>query len=102
MKIGSRVGAVQSADEKEVRFYGYGVYEGDFVLPENCGGLNFGLNFGIPNPRIKLDNGDYVYGCECWWGSEEKVKEMIAGRNVIVVKPDRSNSNESKGWCSLA
>jgi hypothetical protein len=76
--VGSRVGCIKKADDKEVHIYGYGVYEGDFKNPD-AGGL-FGA---IDNPRIKLDSGDIVWGRECWWGPEEKVKESIGGRTVV-------------------
>ncbi|HZK28051.1 MAG TPA: hypothetical protein VFD00_11015 [Thermoclostridium sp.] len=36
----------------------------------------------VKNPTIKLDNGQVVYGYECWWANEDKVKEMIGNRNV--------------------
>ncbi len=26
------------------------------------------------NPKILLDSGDVVWGCECWWGPEAEVK----------------------------
>ena len=83
--IGDRVGAIMKADDKMVWFYGYGVYEGDTIPPEDVGGMNF----GIPNPTIKLDNGNIVYGCECWCGSESAVKDMIGTREIITVEPDR-------------
>lgn len=76
--VGSRVGAMQKADEKTVWMYGYGVYEGD----KECPSLG-----GMLNPCIRLDNGKTVWGCECWWGSEEKVKATIAGRKVVEVDP---------------
>lgn len=81
-KQGDRVGAIHSANSEEVMFYGYGVYEGVTILP----------NFPMPNPTIKLDNGKTVYGYECWWGPEEKVKEMIGNRKVIEVSLDREES----------
>jgi hypothetical protein len=81
-KQGDRVGAIQSANGEEVMFYGYGVYEGDTIPP----------NFPIPNPTIKLDNGKTVYGYECWWGPEEKVREMIGNRKVAEVSPDRKET----------
>lgn len=71
-----RVGAVRNADKNTVYLYGYGVYEGDEIHPE----------LGFPNPKIQLDNGSVVWGCECWWGSEEKVKQMIGERNVEFVE----------------
>lgn len=85
--IGARVGAVQKADETTVYFFGFGIYQGTTVPPENVGGFNLGL----PNPTIKLDNGENVYGCECWWGPEDKVKEMIGNRELIMVIPKRNN-----------
>lgn len=78
-KQGERVGAIRCADSEEVKFYGYGVYEGDTLPPD----------FPIPNPTIKLDNGKTVYGYECWWAPEEQIKAMIGDRKVIEVFPDR-------------
>ncbi len=68
MKVGDRVGAICDSSAKRIRIYGYGVYEGDHPCPF----------FGdIPNPRIGLDNGQIVWGCECWWGPEDEVKHMV-------------------------
>lgn len=30
------------------------------------------------NPRIVLDNGGVVWGCQCWWGAPEKVRERFS------------------------
>ena len=84
-QIGDRVGAIQKANDKTVYLYGYGIYEGKTVPPENAGGFNI----GIPNPTTKLDSGETVYGCECWWGPEEKIKGIIGNRKVIIVEPLR-------------
>lgn len=84
-EIGDRVGAIQSAKNNEVKFFGYGIYKGREIPPQNIGGLNI----GIPNPKIELDDGTIVWGCECWWGSEEKVKKIIGDRNIVIVKPER-------------
>lgn len=70
---GDRIGAILGSDGKVVRWLGYGVYEGDFVPPKEIGGFNL----GFPNPRLKLDNGDVVWGCECWWGSEKGIIEQL-------------------------
>jgi hypothetical protein len=80
MKVGERVGAVQSAGEKTVHLYGYGVYVGDEVPPS---GLLHEI--GLTNPKIQLDNGGIVWGQECWWGDEEAVKKMIGQREIIMV-----------------
>ena len=29
------------------------------------------------NPRIRLDSGDVVWGCQCWWGPEKVVKARL-------------------------
>ncbi len=86
-KIGERVGAILDAnrDTKEVRFFGYGVYEGDHPV-------GIGDNLTIDNPRIKLDNGDVIWGFECWWGSEVKIKEQLkayeeAGYKITTLAP---------------
>jgi len=72
-KIGQRVGAILGVKNGVVRYFGYGVYVGDEVPPKEAGGFNF----GIPNPRLDLDNGETVFGCECWWGSEESVRAKL-------------------------
>lgn len=74
--IGTRVGAISSADSDQVNLLGYGVYQGELVSPE-----------GFPNPCILLDSGVTVWGYQCWWGSEEKVKASIGNRKVVEVTP---------------
>ena len=83
MKIGNRVGAIASADKEVVRFYGYGIYAGEEVPPKEVS--EFHSELELKNPKIKLDNGKVVWGCQCWWGSEEKVKQMIGNRTVEIV-----------------
>ena len=65
-----RVIALLDAKDGIVRSFGAGVYAGNFPPPPEGGGFNFGQS----NPRIDLDNGKTVWGCECWWGPEEKMK----------------------------
>ena len=87
METNKRVGAVCSMDKKVLRLFGYGVYEGDFV-PENDDVKLMGLplsKMGLENPRIKLDNGDIVWGCECWWGEEDIVKGLEKDRTVEII-----------------
>lgn len=82
MKQGERVGAISGTkgDEKVVHIFGFGVYEGETVPTSDAGGfMGKMLHDGkVKNPTIKLDNGDIVYGCECWWGAEEQIKAKIA------------------------
>lgn len=83
MKTGDRVGAIQKATGTAVYLYGYGEYMGDSIPTRGFFG-----DAGIENPTIRLDNGQVVYGFECWWSSEEKVKEMIGSRTIIPVSVD--------------
>ena len=70
-QIGDRIGAILGTDGNVINFLGYGTYQGWTVPPKEAGGL------GFPNPTMLLDNGDTVYGFECWWGSEEKISNHI-------------------------
>lgn len=90
MQKGTRVGAVLSADEKTVLFLGWGTYVGDEVPGPEVAGFMAQLcrEMKRPNPKIQLDDGKVVFGCECWWGDEAKVKEMIGGRPLKVVDID--------------
>lgn len=67
-EIGSRVGAILAAGDGVIQLLGFGVYQGDEVLNEA----------GYPNPKLVLDNGDTVWGCECWWSSEDDIKARLA------------------------
>ena len=84
MNIGDRVGAVLSASEDTVNLLGYGVYDGDHVPDEEPF-----HSLGITNPKITLDNGNVVWGYQCWWGPEDRVKnEMIGDRKVVEATID--------------
>lgn len=85
-QIGSRIGAILGSDDKQVQFLGYGTYEGEEIPPPEVGGFNI----GAPNPKLKLDNGSTVWGCECWWGSEAKIKAKLerwekTGLRIVTV-----------------
>jgi hypothetical protein len=84
-KINTRVGAILGAGKDTVEFLGYGVYVGDFVPTEAAGDMGKMLaEAEIPNPKIVLDSGKIVYGCECWWGSEEAVQKKLAGYKTVT------------------
>ena len=54
------------------------------VPPEDI--TKYGLeNPKLENPKLVLDNGDIVWGCECWWGSEKAVEASIARYSKIVL-----------------
>jgi hypothetical protein len=111
--------AICSADKDTVRLFGCGVYEGLLPVPDGTPGA-----FGTPeeiierarnilpgvaddvlrerlkpiltNPRILLDNGAHVWGWQCWWGPEEKIKEAIGGRKVEIVAVPGESKVEPK------
>jgi len=88
IKEGERVFAVRNADEDTVYLYGYGVYEGR----KEGSPLS-----GFPNPKIKLDDGQIVWGCECWFGAESAAEKYISLRKVETVPaPGSQCSGEPK------
>lgn len=85
-QIGDRVGAIASADDETVRLYGYGVYLGEEVPPPGIQLWGLDLHeLGHKNPMIQLDGAKIVWGCECWWGPEVKIKQIIGHRKVTWV-----------------
>lgn len=96
IKIGARVGTICDADKDTVNFFGYGTYVGDEVPPKGVCFFGIDLNsIGHKNPKIVLDNGDVVWGCQCWWGPEEQIKKAIGDKKVnIVPVPSKIESND--------
>lgn len=94
---GDRVGAILSGnDDGSINFLGYGVYEGDFIPDEAVGWMaDVCREVGTTNPRIRLDSGKVVYGCECWWGKEEEVMKRLEGRTVIECDIDQVRKEEA-------
>jgi len=81
--IGDRVGVIyREREDGVVEFLGYGTYQGLEIPPPDVGGFNF----GHPNPKLVLDNGDVTWGCETWWGSEKAVQFQLEGKQVEVVR----------------
>lgn len=106
MRAAQRVFAVASADDTTVRLYGIGTYVGDHPRPgsgppwsepdvamvrsvlgddttdEKVNDLLAHMSL---NPKIELDSGEVVWGCECWWGDLSRYDEMVGGREVVNV-----------------
>lgn len=81
---GDRVACWLSADDREVRLLGYGVYDGEDVPGPEAGGLAALLrSLGEKNPRLRLDDGTVVWGGECWWGDEERMKLEVGSRRLV-------------------
>lgn len=86
-KVGSRVGAIAEQNEEGTLFFGYGVYEGDFKIEDpTIYMMGFQVaSMDIINPRIRLDNGDVVWGCESWWAPEEEVQQLLEDEKVEII-----------------
>src|SRR5438270_186642 len=104
-KAGDRIGAILATNDGVVKFLGFGTYLGEFIPDRPMGvtawmieaddwdeGIEKALRLYAgeftreqleralkrPNPKLQLDNGDVVWGAECWWGSEEEVTQQLA------------------------
>jgi hypothetical protein len=43
------------------------------------------------NPRLDLDGGGTVWGCECWWMPEAEFDKFAGSRTIVLVsEPERS------------
>ena len=74
------------ADDRQVRVFGYGEYAGDEIPPEGVSlDLDILAEVKCPNPKIVLDSGQVVWGCECWWGPEAKAAAWIGKRAMVNV-----------------
>ena len=91
-KIGDRVGAICSAKDDTIELFGYGVYAGEGIpgsdvtfLGESYEDVMNKRGITGTNPLIKLDDGDIVWGCECWWASEERIRKEVAKYKKAVI-----------------
>lgn len=103
VKPGDRVGAIVCAtkETKTVEFAGYGIYKGDEIPPEGIEFMGQDLHkLERPNPRLDMDNGKTVWGCQVWWGTEIAVKKQIvrfekSGYTVTDPKEEEKDSNRT-------
>lgn len=89
-KEGDRIGAMQKATDDEVYLFGYGTYSEEIPPADpkgQRGMVDFTHHAGVTNPKLTLDDGTVVWGCECWWGLEDGVKDFIGDRKIIKVSP---------------
>src|SRR5574343_950509 len=96
-EIGQRIGAIRNADHGTVYVFGFWTYEGDEVPPEDVRGPfgRVGL-FGIENPKFVMDSGVVVWGCESWWGPDDKTRKMIGDRVIEYVEPERTPATDEE------
>ncbi|RJQ55254.1 MAG: hypothetical protein C4521_02805 [Actinobacteria bacterium] len=77
--VGDRVLAVAEIEGNIVFVFGVGVYEGMEIPPPGVGrNLALDLEYELmPTAKIRLDNGEIVWGCECHFGPEQEFREVI-------------------------
>lgn len=85
MEKGTRVWAVLGKEGDMLYTFGEGVYVGN-EIPEQKDIDEYGTKrswlamlkeINRANPKILLNTGKNVYGCECWWtSSEQRIKDM--------------------------
>lgn len=89
---GDRIGAILGKKDGVIELLGYGTFTGHAVPVEAVGAFAEMLKeWERKNPRLQLDNGKIVYGCECWWGSEAAImSELVRQQEIgfIVVEVD--------------
>lgn len=93
--VGCRVGAILSGDNTEVHLLGFGTYDGEHEPPFGPMGAPMSVidemkkrgelpaDWTWKNPRITLDDGRVVWGCQCWWGPEDAIRKRIEGLKII-------------------
>lgn len=103
-----RVGAVLSQVGETVFFLGYGEYKGEetppatAVMGKDCPAdivaeyEKLAKESNFKNPKVLLDNGATVWGCQCWWGPEDQIRNMLEGKTVVLVDVE-GNKLENKG-----
>lgn len=99
VNIGDRVLAISHTDENKVYIFGRGVYAGREVPDKELGVKVFNVLVDFPNPKINLDNGKVVFGCECWWGPEKDLEAKLKDRELVEVDINESRKgNISEKW----
>ncbi len=104
--IKRRVGAISHLSErtKTLYIYGFGEYIGDEIPYEAVGFFaDVAKQQKHKVPKIMLDNGKIIYGCECWWGDDVEVKKIVnelkeKGYKIVYVDIDRER-DEFKRNC---
>jgi len=98
LKVGDRVGAFLSVEGIEVHLIGFGTYEGVELPPKGLSAFTDMVNEqGHKTPKIKLDSGGFIWGCECWWGLEKEVKQFMKHERMRIVPADiRKERRKSK------
>ena len=99
-KPGMRVGVFHSCTDETLLLLGYGVYEGDEVPPVDILQADIGppALLALPVPKLRLDDGTVVWGCECWWNDEAMVRALETSRTIIHPKMASIREKATAAW----
>lgn len=99
-KPGARIGAFHSLTESTLLLLGYGVYEGDEIPPENIIAPEIGppALLALAIPKLRLDDGTILWGCECWWNYEATVKALELDRQIVRPKLESIREKAAEAW----
>lgn len=73
----TRVGAYASLNGDTMELFGYGILE-DNSIPNTDDVKMFGKSLKemhLAKPSIKLDSGERIWVCECYWGPESEIQK---------------------------
>jgi hypothetical protein len=85
------------ADEKSTLHH-FATVTGKPVVPMTDEAIRELAIQSCSNPRIKLDNGKTVWGCECWWGDADGFlgSREKGDRNIIEIDIDEERAKHNK------
>lgn len=86
IKPGERVAAIATSAPGKVYIYGFGVYQGDEAPPISDQDSSEPVE---KNPKILLDNGETVWGYECWWLREDTFRKDTPADWIELVSIQR-------------
>ena len=87
--------AIRDGEDGKLFVYGEGTYVGDARPVDGTQTIVGVVDDTFPddwkNPRIELDSGDVVWGCQCWWGPVEQLRKRYGEQPEEVVPVPEGN-----------
>ena len=82
-------GAINDHEGRSVLYVlGEGVYDGD-VVPSLEDGSGHRAGIDYLTPKIMLQDGSTIYGCECYWGDQDDMEKMIRVHEALGQRVER-------------
>lgn len=87
----------EDVETKTIYLIGEGTYVGDEIPDSDAMGLAAIVREGGgTNPKIVLDDGQVVWGCECWWAAKADAQAQIDARLADGWKIEPVNLNAER------